>query len=261
LVMISEYNRFGEELEKLLLLRTSPIAVKMLEKEEDIPEGAFRPEEDQGIHLAQCQAFAMSRRQRISIAMLKEDNWCPAPISAYGMVTPREDYPGFPHVVENQKAAEKLAKTSPEFEYGKYIGMVSAPLKNANFEPDVVLIYCNAAQLLSVLYAVRYKEGCMVTSELDPLRSCVFSIVPVMLTGQFRVTIPDPGEQLRTMCREDEIIFSAPADKIAKLVSGLKHFDDGRQGYINICFDMRPDFHQPEHYKKMFKKWGLHSGK
>ena len=102
---IREYNTYGEDLEGILLLRTSPIAVKMLEKERDIPEGAYRPKRDQGVHLAQCQAFAMSRRNRATVAMLKEDNWCPAPISAYGMTESREDYPGYPHVIENEEAA------------------------------------------------------------------------------------------------------------------------------------------------------------
>ena len=40
---LNEFNRYGEEIEKLMLLRTSPIAVKMLEKESDIPAGAMRP--------------------------------------------------------------------------------------------------------------------------------------------------------------------------------------------------------------------------
>ena len=31
---LSEFNKYGEELERYLMLRTSPIAVKMLEKEE-----------------------------------------------------------------------------------------------------------------------------------------------------------------------------------------------------------------------------------
>ena len=56
---LKEYNSYGEDLERLLRLRTSPIAVKMLEKEEDIPEGAIRPKKDRGYHLAKCQAFAM----------------------------------------------------------------------------------------------------------------------------------------------------------------------------------------------------------
>ena len=257
----TENNRWGEQIERLLLLKTSPIAIKMLEKEEDIPRGAFRPLKDEGIHIAQCQAFAMSRRQRMTVAMLKEDSWCPAPISAYGMVTPREEYPGFPHVVEDRQAAEKLAETSPEFEYGKYIGIVSAPLKNADFEPDVLIIFSNVTQLRNILYAVKYKQGYLVNTVLDPLRSCVFAIIPVMQTGECRVTIPDPGEYLRTMCGDDEIIFSAPGDNIAGLVSGLQHFSDLKQGYADLCFDMRPDFRQPEHYRKSFENWGLYSGK
>jgi uncharacterized protein (DUF169 family) len=51
---VKDFNRYGEELEKLLLLQTSPIAVKMLEKEADIPGGAIRPKKDRGYHLAQC---------------------------------------------------------------------------------------------------------------------------------------------------------------------------------------------------------------
>ena len=81
---LKDFNRCGEELERLMRLRTSPIAVNMLEKESDIPEGAIRPYRDRGIHIAQCQAFAMSRRQKETIAMLKEDNWCFAALIAYG---------------------------------------------------------------------------------------------------------------------------------------------------------------------------------
>ena len=252
-----ELNTYGEELERLLLLRTSPIAVKMLEKEDDIPEGAYRPKKDRGVHLAQCQAFAMSRRNRVAVAMLKEDNWCPAPISAYGITESREDYPGFPNVIENEEAARRLEAASPQFEYGKYIGILSAPLRTTDFIPDLVMIYSNTAQLRSLLTAVKYKEGLLVNSEFDPVRSCVFSVVPVILYGQFRITIPDPGDQLRAMAGEDEIIFSVPGNRIDNLMHGLRRFEEGIQGYSRLTFEMRPDFPRPEHYKNMFRRWGL----
>ena len=258
---ITDFNKCGEEMERMLILRTSPIAVKMLQKEADIPKGAIRPKKDQGIHLAQCQAFAMSRRQKMTLAMLKEDNWCPAPISGYGMVKPPEDYVGYPSMVENQEASKNLEKASPGFEYGKYIGVLSAPLKNAVFDPDVVLVYCNPAQLRSLLFAVKYKEGILMKSEFDPLRSCVFSIVPTMLTGEFRITVPDSGEQIRAMPAEEELIFSVPGKKIQTLVAGLRHFEEMKFGYSHLNYDMRPDFNQPDHYKKMFKTWGLDTGK
>ncbi|MBN1188170.1 MAG: DUF169 domain-containing protein [Dehalococcoidales bacterium] len=259
---LKEYNKWGEELEKLLVLRTSPLAVKMLEKEADIPEGAIRPKRDYGYHISQCQAFAMSRRGRkATIAMLKEDNWCPAPVSAYGLALPREEVAGFPYMVENKEAAEKLNETSPEFEYGKYKGIVSAPLKTANFEPDLAMIYSNTAQLRHMLLAVKYKEGLLVTSQFDPLRSCVFAVIPVIQNGCFRITLPDTGEQYRTMSGEDEIIFSVPRDKIEEVVLGLRHFEEMTQDnvhrYSHLDFDYRPDFPQPKGYEKMFKQWGM----
>lgn len=259
---LKEYNSYGEDLNKLLRLPTSPIAVKMLEKEEDIPEGAIRPKKDYGYHLAQCQAFAMSRRGRkATIAMLKEDNWCPAPISAYGIVEPPEEYVGFPYMVESEAASKKLSETSPHFEHGKYTGIVSAPLETANFIPDMVLVYSNTAQLRSMLLAVKYKEGILVTSDFDPLRSCVFAVVPVILNNQFRITLPDTGEQYRTMSGEDEIIFSVPGDKVKELVMGLWHFEEQTHDYVHryshLDFGMQPDFPQPEHYITMFKEWGI----
>ena len=51
---MDDLNRFGEELERMLMLRTSPIAVKMLESEADIPAGAVRPWSGRNQHLAQC---------------------------------------------------------------------------------------------------------------------------------------------------------------------------------------------------------------
>jgi len=203
----------------------------------------------------------MSRRDRKTVAMLKEDNWCPGPISAYGIVEPREEYVGFPYMVESEVAFKKLSETSPQFEYGKYIGITRAPLETANFIPDLVLVYSNTAQLSSMLLAMKYKEVILVTSDFDPLRSCVFSIVPVILNSQFRITLPDTGEQYRTMSGEDEIIFSVPRDKIKELVMGLWHFEEQNHGYVHryshLDFGMQPDFPQPEHYIKIFKEWGI----
>jgi hypothetical protein len=52
----------------------------MIEKKRDIPRDALRPYKNQGKHYAQCQAFALARRDKLTVAMLLEDNWCPAPV-------------------------------------------------------------------------------------------------------------------------------------------------------------------------------------
>jgi len=243
---LSGFNQYGEELERLLSLRTSPLAVKMLEKEEDIPAGAVRPNKDRGIHVAQCQAFAMSRRQKETIAMLKEDNWCFAALIAYGLVDKPED-PELQQFV-----------SFPTFERGKYVGIVSAPLKTANFEPDVVLIYSNPAQLRSMLLPTHFKnEEAHVDCHLFP-PACAYQIVPVMRSGQFMVTLPDIGDYHRALATEDEIVLSVPRDKMGKMVEGVREFEEGEFSYGHANMYMQHDFPQPEFYQMLFKRWGLY---
>jgi uncharacterized protein (DUF169 family) len=241
---LSEFNRYGEELEKILLLRTSPVAVKMLEKEGDIPPGAVRPKKDRNYHLAQCQAFAMSRREGATVAMLKEDHWCPAALIAYGMV-PRPKRPG-------------PVKSDPYecFEYGKYIGIVTAPLRSATFQPDVVIIYSNTSQLRSLLLSMNYDEKQLVNGRFFP-PSCGYAVVNVMKSGRCWVVLPDPGEYQRALCDEGEMMFSVPAGKMATLLADLSRFQSEGFAYRNHHPFMRPDFPRPDFYKAMFKEWGL----
>jgi uncharacterized protein (DUF169 family) len=246
---IDDYNRYGEELERLLLLRTSPLAVKMVAKEEEIPKDAVRPRRDRGFHLSQCQAFAMSRRQRITVAMLKEDNWCWAPLIGFGLVDSQ--------AAEKFEATKNQVKILPRFEYGRYLGIVSAPLRAASFEPDLVLIYANAAQLRSMLLAIKYKEGILVSSQFDSINSCVYAVVDTMLTGQYRVNLPCAGEQQRAMPGEDELIFSVPRDKMEGLILELRQAEKMKAGYAYSSFEMRPDFPRPEFYKELFRIWEL----
>jgi uncharacterized protein (DUF169 family) len=241
MITLSEYNHYGEALENLLGLPTSPIAVKMLEKEEDIPEGAIRPKKDRSYHLAQCQAFAMSRRERVTVAMLKEDNWCPGAVIAYGLV-PKPDSP--------------VAKDQDCFEFGKYIGILTAPLKKATFEPDVVIIYCDTNQLRIILLSLKMEDRPLVKSNFFPF-SCSNSIVPVMLNGEYWINLPDPGEYARALTIAGEMMFSVPKDRLAVLVENLGQFDRNESGFAHEQMMMRPDFPQPELYRKIFEAWGM----
>jgi uncharacterized protein (DUF169 family) len=238
---IREFNKYGEEMEQILILRTSPIAVKMLEKEADIPQGAVRPKRDRGYHIAQCQAFGLSRREGTTVAMLKEDNWCPTSVIAYGL----------------EKKPESLAKwVHPYdcFDHGKYIGIVSAPLKKANFLPDVVITYLKPAQLRGMLLSMKVEDVPQVSGHFFP-PSCGWSVVEPMKTGKYWVVIPDPGEYQRALTEEGDMMFSIPQNKMPVLMAGLKQ--GGMFSYRDHHMAMLPDFEQPAFYKDLFKSWGL----
>jgi uncharacterized protein (DUF169 family) len=245
---LTDLNRLAEDLEKIMLLRTSPMAVKMLEKESDIPDGAIRPKKDRGQHIAQCQAFAMSRRQKTTIAMLEEDNWCFAPVIAYGL----EDKP------EDQELQPFLR--FPRFETGKYIGIVSAPLKTANFEPDVIIIYSNTAQLRNMLLPFSFDQRAKIDYRFFP-PACAYQVVPVMTEGTAVVTLPDPGDYQRALAGEDEIILSLTPEQFETMVNNLKRFEEGQFRYSHAGMFMLHDFPRPEFYQMLFKRWGLDNEK
>jgi uncharacterized protein (DUF169 family) len=242
---LKEYNLCGEQLEKLLNLSTSPIAVKMLEKETDIPHQAIRPKKDRGYHLAQCQAFAMSRRENATVAMLKEDNWCPGAIIAYGLMKRQES----PEARKNN--------TGDCFPYGKYIGILTAPLKTASFEPDVIIMYSDTNQLRHLLLAMRQEERPGVSGYFFPF-SCAHSVVTPILRGQYAVVLPDPGEYARALTLAGEMMFSIPGNKLVELVNDLSQYKSTGPGYAHETgMIMRPDFPQPDLYKKVFEAWGM----
>ena len=240
---VSEFNRYGEELEKSLILRTSPIAVKMLEKEADIPKEAIRPKKDRKYHIAQCQAFALSRREGTTVAMLKEDHWCPTALMAYGLV-------------KRPESVEKWSHPYDCFEYGKYIGMVTAPLKKATYIPDVVIIYAKPAQLRGLLLSMKVEDVPTVSGHFFP-PSCGYSVVNPMKTGQYWVVMPDPGEYQRALTEEGDMMFSVPQSKMQVMMAGLEKNEHGAFAYKDHSMFMQPDFEQPDFYKEMFKSWGL----
>ncbi|HHX74393.1 MAG TPA: DUF169 domain-containing protein [Firmicutes bacterium] len=263
---VTECNEYGGKLEELLLLRYAPIAIRLLQREDEIPEGAVRPKKDLGIHLALCQAFAMVRRQRVCLAMLKEDHWCVWPLISFGLVEFREGEEYYDKVVtanfveDPAKAKAFFAKSYPRLEEGACAGMVMAPLSTANFVPDLVLVYLRPSQLRSMLMAVKYKTGELLECGLDSVDSCVHSTIPVIKHGKYNVTVPDPGEYERGLTDEDEMIFSVPGNKLAELAEGLDLIAKRGFGYKQLFMEMQTDFPRPLFYDNLFKMWGLDQG-
>jgi uncharacterized protein (DUF169 family) len=251
-------NTFGADLERLLLLRTRPIAIKMLASEAEAPAGAIRPLRDSGEHYAVCQVFSLARRQGRTVAMFLEDHWCFEPVISYGLVEPPQDYlEGSTHsfFIADKEAAAGHARDTTRLPVRRYAGMVVGPLETVDFEPDLAMIYCNPAQLRHLLLALRYRHGTQVTSTLDPIGSCVHSVVPSLLYGDCRVTVPDPGDYERAGAQEDEMVLTVPRAHLQELMDGVYHFEEAGMGYRTFSPCLRPDFPQPSFYQDYFKRW------
>ena len=250
----------------MLGLRYDPIALKLVEAGGFVPATAYKPKEDSGKHIALCQAFALSRRNGLTVYMRKEDHWCWNPLIAFGHVKCQErDDPGFDIIcrtigITDKVAAEEFVSAFDKFPPGKYDGILTAPLSKAEFEPDLWLIYCDNGQLRTILRAVKSQTGKLLKSEFDALDSCLYSVLPPIKTGEYRITLPDPGEYERALTDVNTIIFSVPACRFGEFLTGAKLLCDAHKANKDFFMEMKEDFARPPFYNDLFGLWGLDRG-
>jgi uncharacterized protein (DUF169 family) len=255
---LSVYNDYCRRIERQIRPNSHPIAIKLLESENDIPEGSMRPVRDYGKCMSTCQVFALSRKYGETVAQLFEDMWCPEPVIGFGLAEPpklflegRNRYPGG---VATIQSGANWAREFPRFEAGKYVGLVSAPLSTVEFEPDVAVFYCNSAQLLRFLLGIAYEDGRDLPVVLGGHSACVYAVVPAMKGDQCWVSIPCRGDRGRAGTQDDELIFTVPRSQIGRLAQGL---EQPGTGSIPTGFSMKAEYGLSESYAEMARLMGM----
>ena len=259
-----EIRSIGTELENLYLLKTAPLAIKLVNRDE-VPEGCVQPSKE-GKHYALCQALAFVRRTRNHLAMFAEDHWCLWPVINFRIRDLDEQdkrYVGSGYFIRDRETSYR--HFCEEFPYileeKKKDGMVIAPLASCNFVPDAVMIYCEPSQLRQLLMASKWHSGNITGACLDTCDSCGAALVPV-LNGQmpYNVSMPDAGEFERSLCGENEMIFTFAGSELEKLVGAARDLTAAGFGFKQLAYDIRPDYARPKFYNDMFAKWGLETG-
>ncbi|UCH57798.1 MAG: DUF169 domain-containing protein [Candidatus Bathyarchaeota archaeon] len=255
---MTEFNDHARRIETQIKPTSHPLAVKLLRKREDIPTGAKRPTVEYGKCMSTCQCFALSRKYGETVAQLFEDMWCPEPVIGFGLAeTPRlflDGHNRYPSGVASLKAGANWAREFPTVETGRYVGVVSAPLSTANFEPNVAVIYCNSAQLLRLLLAIAYEDGRDITTVLGGHSACIYAVVPSLIKNKCQVSVPCRGDRERAGAQDDEMIFTVPRDQIGRLAHGLEQ--EGTGSYPT-GFSMTPEYKMSESYAELARKMGM----
>ena len=250
-------------MEKLVGLRFPAVALKMVKDGEPLPEGAYRPYLDKGKHIALCQAFAYARCQGKIIFMEKEDHWCWNPIITYGYIDRELAREGFRNIARafNRPPDSSLAfvDSFPSLPVGEYKGILVAPLNKADFEPDITMIYCKNDQLRVFLMAIDTQIHELVPSSFAPVDSCTWAAIPAILNGEYRITIPDPGEYERALTPEDDIILTVPKQKEEEFYKGVE-LQAAHGDRTTFYPGMAEDFARPHIYDILYETWGLMTG-
>ena len=221
-----ELQKIGEALDSYIRPETFPVAVKMVSSMDEIPEKARMPKRDLGTPMPVCQGIALARRYGWLVAMGEEDMLCPLGALALGFLPAKAKFLdgsfNVPFWVKNQDIRAKIARGLPQLEQGKYTHIVMAPLQRANFEPQVIIIYGNPAQIARLIQAAIYGTGDPVGSSSIGGAACAVEITKPILTDQCQFIVVGGGDRAIAQTQDHEATFAVPMSKVEALIEGLE---------------------------------------
>jgi len=229
----------------------------MLKSEEEIPEKTRRPLQQMKKRVAICQGIGMARKLGWAIAMGKEDMQCPLGAAPFGFFENIDFYNEGNLAAGMFTASKEIGKREEDlvdrFEYGLYSHILVAPLGRAAFEPDLLMIYGNPAQIMRLIQGALYNKGGAVQSSSMGRLGCS-AIITVMEKNECRYLVPGNGDRIFGMTQDDEMTFLIPASKIDTVLDGLaKTHKAGIRYPITSFFNFEATF--PPSYQEQMKIW------
>jgi uncharacterized protein (DUF169 family) len=230
---------------------TYPLALRMLRTGEVVPEGAKNPVRDFGVPFSLCQAFALSRKEGLTIVLDKHSQSCPIALAGLGFVRPEKFLTGkYKLAPTNQspEARKKMAGSLPRFPFGKYERVVIAPIKSADFDPDLILFYGNGAQVMRMVQAAVFSSGKALTSTSLGTGGCLLPTVASVLERECKYALPGNGDRRLGLVAEGELAFGMPRERFEEVVTGLKLSHEGKQaypispGYLKMEYKLPPSY-------------------
>jgi len=216
-------------LTELLRLQTRPVAVRLVPPGEELPGRARRPSRLLKHRLTICQAITMSRRYGWRLGLCKDDICCPVALIAYGWLDEPPDISEVEEVMlasgyaQNREAARRQIEAIPRLAEGECGALLLSPLELTEWEPDVVVIYANPAQLMRLVHAATYHHGEPIQCSFGArAASCAEGIIRTYRTRESQVVLPGGGDRIFAMTADEELCFTVPASMLDRLVEGLR---------------------------------------
>jgi len=259
-------KEFDKTISKYIRSATFPVAVKFLKEGEELPPRTKVPTEAFGYPVAICQGISMARKNGWTLAFYQQDQACPLAQVILGYKEEPDFIKGGSVIKNlyagNDEAATRTQEATPKMPEANTHCIVVAPLDKATFDPDVVIIYGNAAQITRLVQGALWNEGGYIESRFAGRGACGGEITIPMTKDQCNVVIPGGGERVFALTADDELAFAIPASKINDVAEGLAATHKGgvaRFPTIQAGLSMKPGF--PKYYWPLEEYCGLRAPK
>lgn len=212
------------QLEALLRLKTFPVGLKLLEDPAEIEKNkwARRPQNKTTL----CQLITIARTFDWTIGATAGDFSFPMCASIVGLAElPEQIKDGtFRSLVwcKTKEDAKNCEESIPRIPAGKYRAVLLAPQVYNPFEPDMVLLYANPAQMILVINALQFENYERMNFFCSGESSCSDAIAQCYLTGKPALTIPCYGERRYGNAQDDEMVMAVPPQHVEKIEKNLE---------------------------------------
>ena len=232
------------ELSAMLRPKTYPFGVKFYETLEERPPGTTRPRHPMNT----CQMTAIVRYYGRSMYFTAEDMACIVGGVTMGLIPE-------PEIMKNGEIAKMLhadLKSAREFTrqvakipYGKFKAVAVAPMAKINFEPDIVAMYGNTAQVMRVAQGYLYKRGGRVHFSTGGEWSlCADSLAQAYVSQDIALGLPCFGDRKTALAQEDEVTVAFPYSMYDEILDGMRQTADvaAYPTPFDIGFPQMPDY-------------------
>ncbi len=254
---MTELKEVEQALNTYIRPLTFPVAIKMLKSEDEIPAKTRRPFQQLKKKIAICQGIGMARKLGWAVAMGKEDMQCSLGAAPFGFFKNIDFFSAgnmaagmFTASAEAGKAEEDLID---RFDYGLYSHILVAPLSRTAFEPDLIMVYGNPAQVMRLIHGALHNQGGAIQSSAMGRLGCA-TIITAIKKDACRYLVPGNGDRVFGMTQDYEMSFIIPNSKIDTVLEGLAQTHKAGVRYpITSFFNFEATF--PPKYQEQMKIW------
>jgi uncharacterized protein (DUF169 family) len=210
-------------LKDLLKLKWSPIGVKLIKNDEDlteIPEQVTR-------RLRYCQLL-MQAKEGKSGTLTQKNIACPAAAAAFGF-SPLPEKISSGQMLEtlglftSREAAATTMAQMPRIEQGKIKAIAAAPLEEAKFTPDVIIIEDRPEKIMWINLAAIHETGGRSSFNSAVFQACCVDVTVIpYLTKEVNVSLGCYGCRDATDFAEDECLVGIPFERLGSILESIE---------------------------------------
>ncbi len=212
------------KLERLMRLKSFPVAFKLFEDKESLAEIPFIRRLSHRSTL--CQLINLVRNFDWTVGAELDDFLSVMCASIIGLTDiPEYMRDGtFRSIVWTKSRADgkKFENAIPRLPPGKYAALAMAPLVYNPFDPDIVLIYANPAQMMLLINALQFEDYEVMQFYCVGESSCSDAIARCCLNRKPSLSIPCYGERRYGHAQDDELVMALPVEMMDKTLRGLE---------------------------------------